>query len=148
MDNGSFVTIANCQKHFGPDFKVKPSEGSKNGQTYSNASGGEIRNRGETTLVHMLEDGSTVEIPVQDADVQVPILSVKDFVVKGSVVKFRLHGGTIRLPDGRRLAFHERHGVYFICLNIVPPADEDIEKNLCGAMCDCERPVPFIRPVP
>ena len=34
MDSGSFVTIANCRKHFGNDFTVKPSEGSKNGQTY------------------------------------------------------------------------------------------------------------------
>ena len=80
MDSGSFVTIADCKKHFGSEFKVEPSSGSKNGQVYSNASGGEIRNRGEVTITHMLDDGSTIDLVVQDADVAVPILSVKDFI--------------------------------------------------------------------
>ena len=148
VDSGSYVTIANCQKHFGPEFKIRPSEGSRNGQTYSDASGGEIRNRGETVIVHVLDDGSTVDIPVQDADVQVPIISVKDLVVKGSVVKFKLRGGTIRLPDGRRLSFEERHGVYFICLRIVPPAEDSDHGQLCGITCDDKQPAPFARPDP
>ena len=129
VDSGSFVTIANCRKHFGPEFKVKPSAGSRNSQVYSNASGGEIKNRGETTVIHVLDDGSNVEIPFQDADVAVPIISVKDFVVKDSVVKFKQRGGTIKLPDGRQLGFQERHGVYFILLNIVPP-DDDLDPSL------------------
>ena len=148
MDSGSFVTIADCKKHFGPEFKVEPSSGSKNGQIYSNASGGEIRNRGEVTITHMLDDGSTLDLVVQDADVAVPILSVKDFVVKGSVVKFKLNGGTVKLPDGRRLIFQERHGVYFICLNIIPPNDDNADNNICGAICECKSPAPFGRPAP
>ena len=96
----------------------------------------------------MLEDGSTIDIVVQDADIAVPILSVKDFVVKGSVVKFKQNGGTVKLPDGRRLLFQERHGVYVICLNIAPPTDDDADNNMCGAMCKCRRPTPFGRPAP
>ena len=80
-------------------------------------------------MVHVLNDGSNVEIPFQDADVAVPIISVKDFVVKDSVVKFKQRGGTIKLPDGRQLGFQERHGVDFILLNIVPP-DGDLDPSL------------------
>ena len=46
-------------------------------------------------------------------------MSVKDYVHVGSVVKFRKNGGVIRLPSGQRMVFQEKHGVYFICLNII-----------------------------
>ena len=118
VDSGSFVTIANCAKAF-PGHTVRPSAGSKNGVTYSNASGGDIPNRGEITITHQLDDVSELDIPFQDGDVQVPIISVKDFVHRNSVVKFKRNGGTIKLPSGTVLRFMEKFGVYFICLNIV-----------------------------
>ena len=117
VDSGSFVTIANCSKHF-PGHRVLPSHGSKTGVTYCNASGGDIPNRGETTVTHLLDNGSEIDIPFQDGDVQIPILSVKDFVRKDSVVRFKHNGGTIKLPSGSRMTFVEKYGVYFICLNV------------------------------
>ena len=117
VDSGSFVTIANCSKHF-PGHRVRPSAGSKSGISYSNASGGDIPNRGEITVTHQLDNGTELDIPFQDGDVQVPIISVKDFVRKSSVVKFKHNGGTIRLPSGSRMTFVEKFGVYFICLNV------------------------------
>ena len=118
VDSGSFVTIANCAQAFS-GHTVQPSAGSKSGVKYSNASGGDIPNRGEVVITHRTEDGTEIDIPFQDGDVQVPIISVKDFVHKGSVVKFKRNGGTIRLPGGTILRFLEKCGVYFICLNIV-----------------------------
>ena len=66
----------------------------------------------------MLDNGSEIDIPFQDGDVQIPILSVKDFVRKDSVVRFKHNGGTIKLPSGSRMTFVEKYGVYFICLNV------------------------------
>ena len=65
-----------------------------------------------------LDNGAELDIPFQDGDVQVPIISVKDFVRKSSVVKFKHNGGTIHLPSGSRMTFVEKFGVYFICLNV------------------------------
>ena len=118
VDSGSFVTIANCAKAF-PGHRIRPSAGSKSGVSYSNASGGDIPNRGEIIVTHQLADGSELDVPFQDGDVQVPIISVKDFVHKESVVKFKNDGGTIRLPSGSRMTFVEKFGVYFTCFNVV-----------------------------
>ena len=115
VDSGSTVTIADCEKSFGPGTVVRPSAGSRSGAKYSNASGGDIVNRGETTVTHILENGDELDIPFQDADVQVPIISVKDFVRKGSVVKFRKRGGSIKLPSGTIVRFQE----YMECISCV-----------------------------
>ena len=127
VDSGSSVTIANCAKVF-HGHNVKPSAGSRNGVKYSDASGGDIPNRGEVIVTHRVDDGTEIDIPFQDGDVQVPIISVKDFVHTGSVVKFKRNGGTIRLPGGSIMRFLEKCGVYFVCLNIVSGTIND--KNL------------------
>ena len=101
VDSGSFVTIANCAQHFGSDHEVRPGAGSRAGVKFSNASGGDIPSRGEAIITRLLEDGSEINIPFQDGDVQVPIMLVKDFVHVGSAVKFKKGGGTIRLPSGK-----------------------------------------------
>ena len=44
---------------------------------------------------------------------KVPIISVKDFVRKGSTVKFKNAGGGTRLPSGTVIRFVEKFGVYF-----------------------------------
>ena len=124
VDSGSFVTIADCKKSFGPGTVIRPSAGSRSGAKYSNASGGDIVNRGETIVTHLLENGDELDIPFQDADVQVPIISVKDLVRKGSVVKFKRRGGSIKLPSGTIVRFQEKHGVYFLCLLLVAPHAE------------------------
>ena len=147
VDSGSFVTIANCAKAF-PGHRIRPSAGSKSGISYSNASGGDIPNRGEIIVTHQLDDGSELDVPFQDGDVQVPIISVKDFVHKDSVVKFKRNGGTIRLPSGSRLTFVEKFGVYFTCLNVVSGNDDgdnssDEHLNSIGAL---ERAIDILDP--
>ena len=154
VDSGSFVTIANCSKAFGSRCKVVPTTASRAGVKYSNASGGDIVNRGETIVFHHLPDGTTLNIPFQDADVQCPIISVKDFVKVGSSIRFKDEGGRIKLPDGRILPFQERHGVYFILLDLGEDDDDDDLPNLvdeddsllCGlcsnGLSGFHRPVP------
>ena len=144
IGSGSFVTIADCKKAFGPGTTVRPSAGSMFGAKYSNASGGDIVNRGETIVTHILENGDELDIPFQDADVQVPIISVKDFVRKGSVVKFKRHGGSIKLPSGTVVRFQEKHGVYFLCLLLVAPHAEldNVESPINMVLDNVEPPAP------
>ena len=85
VDSGSFVTIANCPKVF-PGHVVQPSAASAAHVKYSDASGGDIWNRGEVVITHILDEMNEIDIPFQDGDVKVPIISVKDFVKKGSIV--------------------------------------------------------------
>ena len=125
VDSGSFVTIADCAKVF-PNHIVQSSPGSIAGVTYSNASGGDIANRGQVIVTHRMDNGSDIDIPFQDGDVQVPIVSVKDFVHKKTRVKFKDLGGTMKLPSGSILPFVEKFGVYFIGLNVVDPEDTNI----------------------
>ena len=141
VDSGSFVTIANCSKAF-PEHEVQPSAASIAGVKYSNASGGDIINRGQVIITHMLDDGSELDVPFQDGDVQVPIISVKDFVTKGSIVKFKKQGGTIRLPTGKIMRFLENLGVYFICLNVLGGdlADDDDDGNPVPVVASIDHP--------
>ena len=139
VDSGSFVTIANCSKAF-PGHVVKPSAGSIAGVKYSNASGGDIMNRGQVIVTHILDDGSELDVPFQDGDVQVPIISVKDFVHKGSIVKFKKQGGTIRLPTGKIMRFVEKLGVYFICLNVLGDALADDDGNPIPVIASIDHP--------
>ena len=133
VDSGSFVTIANCAKVF-PGHTVHPSPGSIAGVKYSNASGGDIANRGQVTISHRMNNGTEIDVPFQDGDVQVPIISVKDFVHNKSVVKFKKREGTIKLPTGSILQFVEKFGVYFICLNVVSGVFPDGDGNLDSPM--------------
>ena len=126
IDSGSAVTVADCAKHFGPACKVVPGKASRAGVKYANASGGEIANRGEALIRHRMTDGSILEIPFQDASVQCPIISVRDYVTIGSVVKFRRDGGSIKMPDGRALRFQERAGVYWTLLDLGFDDDLDV----------------------
>ena len=148
VDSGSFVTIANCGKHFGAEHQIRPSVASRAGVKYSDASGGDIPNRGEAIITHILDDGSELDIPFQDGNVQVPIMSVKDYVHVGSVVKFRKNGGVIRLPSGKRMVFQEKHGVYFFCLNIVVKDPEIPPPPLPHPEGRRSKKSGFIRPAP
>ena len=145
IDSGSAVTIANCAKHFGTKYKVVPGEASRNGMKYSNASGGEIINRGETLIPHKMPDGTTLWIPFQDADVQCPIISVRDYAKIGSIVKFKRDGGSIKMTDGRVLRFQERCGVYWTLLDLGDVADDEDDAELPD-LVDAGEPLCTIRP--
>ena len=145
MDSGSYVTIANIQKHFGAEFEILPGVASKSGVRYTTADGGEISNRGEARVTHRLDNGDDLDLVFQDGDVQFPIISVKDFARIGSTVKFNKGGGTIHLPNGQTMCFQEEYGVYFIHLTIVPP--ETLPPPPTPDAPRGRRPV-FIRPAP
>ena len=68
-----------------------------------------------------------------------PIISVKDFVRKRSVVKFKRNGGTIKLPSGTIMRFVEKFGVYFICLNVISGSVDGCDSSvLVDAIVDSD----------
>ena len=88
----------------------------------------------------MLDDGSEIDVPFQDGDVQVPIISVKDFVTKGSIVTFKKQGGTIRLPTGKIMRCVEKLGEHFICLNVLGGDLADDDGNPVPVVASIDHP--------
>ena len=76
-------------------------------------------------ITHRMDNDSDIHIPFHDGDVQIPIVSVKDFVHKKTRVKFKDLGGTMKLRTGSVPPFAEKFGVYFIGLNVVDPVDTE-----------------------
>ena len=70
------------------------------------------------------------------------MISVKDFVHKGSVVKFWRTGGTIRLPEGSTMRVQEKCGVYVICLNVVSGHGDSNDAETIGALNKSDVPPP------
>ena len=120
VDSGSVATVANAKKTF-PNEKVEPSKASTNGVAYVAADGGLMPNRGEVTVNVVAGDVDLGPMKWQDADVNMPILSVRRIAKKGSRVSFWDGGGVIKLPDGTKVPFYEYQGVYLIKLAVKPP---------------------------
>ena len=129
LDSGSAPNVADVTKHF-PSHKVRKSRAQRKGVKYVTANGGEIPNLGETDIVHRDEQQGDFDFTFQHAPgVHCIILSVRKFVRRGCRVTFRRGGGTIRYPDGRKLRFVERLGVFFVALNVLDP---DITRESCA----------------
>ena len=120
LDSGSEPNVANCKKEF-PNHQIKESPGQRQGLLYKGANGALIPNEGEVDLVHRENDGSTFDFKFQHADVHCPILSVTYLVTRDCWVTFHKHGGHISYPDGRKIRFIAKGGVFVVLLNIVSP---------------------------
>ena len=125
VDSGSQPNVANCRKEF-PAHELRESEGQKMGLMYKGANGALIPNQGEVDIVHQEPDGQLYPLTIQHADVHCIILSVKEFVTHDCRVTFHKKGGHMRYPDGRRIRFVTREGVFVVSLNVLPPNCSDV----------------------
>ena len=82
---------------------------------------GGVPNDGELMIVHRIEESRDVGFVIQRAKVDCPILSVRYFTRMDCKAVFQKGGGIIYYPDGRKIPFIERLGVFFVALNILPP---------------------------
>ena len=96
------------------------------GVKYYNANGGEIPNGGEITLTHRDEPQGDFDFTFQNAKVHCPIVSVKELVIKGCEVSFHDRGEHISYPDGRRIRFVRKQGVFFVQLKVLPPGTRNM----------------------
>ena len=120
IDSGSGPMVADCPVFF-PKHTVVSSRGQRQGTEYVSASGGKIKHEGQIHLTHQEKNGDKFNLTMQNAKVSCPILSVKYFTEQNCRVLFRKGGGVIIHADGRRMAFTERLGVFFIALNVLDP---------------------------
>ena len=120
LDSGSQPTIANCKKAF-PGHELMESDGQRRGLQYKVADGRLVPNEGRVQVTHVDKDGAAFNFTFQHANVHCPILSVSELVHKDCVVTFHKSGGHILYPDGRRIHFVAKEGVFFVALNVASP---------------------------
>ena len=120
LDSGSQPTVANCKQVF-PQHIIEESEGQRSGLRYKVASGTLVPNEGQVHVNHKDPDGTLFKFACQHANVHCPILSVSELVNKDCVVTFHKLGGHIRYPDGRRIRFVAKEGVFFVELDVMDP---------------------------
>ena len=120
MDSGSGSNGAKCKSLF-PKYKVHGHTKDRPQQNCITACGTPLEHRGHCNL-NVEIGGEDHILPMDDLDVDVPILSVRRIVRRGNLVKFRRGGGYIQnARTGRKLPFIERQGVYFIKVKVKNP---------------------------
>lgn len=121
VDSGSVTTVLDAEKEL-HGHPILPSKSQRQGLNYVGANGGKIANEGKVKVNIKTTNGVRLtDVTFQNAKVKMPILSVRRIVRKGSRVEFFVGGGVIHLPDGQKIDFVERFGVYFVHLIVEPP---------------------------
>ena len=92
----------------------------------------------------MEENGDTFDFKFQHAKVHCPILSVDELVTKHCEVTFHNKGGHISYPDGRRIRFVRKQGVFFVARSVLPPGT----RNIVGQVLVPDHEQPFQRQGP
>ena len=124
MDSGAGCNGGKCKDLF-PKYRVQKHSKTRPQQNVVSACGTKLPHRGHVNL-NVEIGGEDHKIPMDDIDVDLPILSVRRIVRQGNLVKFRRGGGYIRnAKTGTRLHFVERQGVYFIKVKVKDPSPED-----------------------
>ena len=108
-----------------PQYPVRPSAGSKAGQTFTSATGDEIPNLGEQVLPVVTADGRDALAKYQNADVSRALNSVSELCdgggEDGQLVLFSKFGGAIlNLENWRKTYFEREGGIYTIGMLVKP----------------------------
>ena len=111
----SAAHVASHKRHF-PGAVLRRSSAQEKGTRYVTAGGGKLTNNGEcdTVFTQDASDSTTTlrQTTFQNADVSVPMFSIKHVTKEQHEVTFREHDGYIlRVPTGRRY--------YFVCVSDV-----------------------------
>ena len=125
MDSGSTINVAKIKKHFeNHSHIVVPSSGSMNGDMATTACGKKLVNRGKCRIKGS-SDSQELEIPFQDMDVALPIISVRKCVKSGKDVRFFEGGGELKdRATGKTIRIYEIDGTYFMKLKVHDPEPE------------------------
>ena len=81
-----------------------------------------MENEGYANL-NVVINGEDHVLPLEDLPLEMPILRVRKLVRKDNYVTSRDGGGYIQnVKTGRKMRFVERHGVYFIKVQVKAPS--------------------------
>ena len=135
MDSGSFVNIANHEKHF-PRAKLRPSALQKQGVKCAAANGSEIQMKEEMVVRAYTDNGDRAQVTFQNGDVHLPILSVARLSDHHDAL-FHDSGGVLtHRKSKRKTNFVKKDGVYFIRLKVPTGKRRNDDPN----MADFHRP--------
>ena len=111
IDSGASENV--ISEKIAPQFKVKPSQGSREGVRYVTASGETMGNRGEKDIKVMTSEGHRCLLKMQVTDVKKPLMSVARICDAGHRVIFTKDGGTIEHEvTGQTTKFKRIDNVY------------------------------------
>ena len=105
-------------------FQIKPTLSSKAGKNYSAANGSVIRNFGQRVITGRNDNGATMTMPIQVAEVNKVLGSVREMVEAGNrVVLDRDNEGkpcsyVLHKASGHKTVIHERNGTFQFDLKI------------------------------
>ena len=141
MDSGACAPVAPLGML--PGYPVRENAASKQGKTYSAASGHAIKRHGEQHLKALTDNGVATEILFQLADVECPLVSISAVCDKGNRVIVGRSGGVIlNLATGAEVPFERRGGVYALGLWVRRPR---AEAGAAGAGPAAATVAPFAR---
>lgn len=86
MDSGAYHTVG--PPRVGTHFPVKPTEASKSGRNHSAANGTVIRNYSQRVILGKNDKGVNMTLPIQVAEVNKVLGSVREMVEAGNRVVF------------------------------------------------------------
>ena len=111
VDSGAVDNVGDPRAF--PEYKLRESDGSRNGLHYLAANNGKIKNQGDIHLSCRSSEGIPFKLRMQGAEVSRPILSVVRLTESGKDVIFKNNGGIIRdTQTGSTATFRRRHGIY------------------------------------
>ena len=123
VDSGACAPV--CPLGMVPGYPYRENRASKEGKTFSAASGHTIRRHGEQELHAVTDNGLPTEILFQVADVEYPLVSVSAVCDNGNRVIFGRAGGVIQnVQTGAEVPFERRGGVYALGLWVRKPRAE------------------------
>ena len=115
-DSGAAAPVAPIT--MAPGLPTRSSAGQREGRSFFDASGGELKNLGEQELQVITDNGMATSMLFQLAEkVTRPLMSVSCICDKGNRVIFGRGGGVIQnLETGQEIPFERRGGIYVIGL--------------------------------
>ena len=122
VDSGAYNTVGPVKA--ATHFKVEPTKASQAGQHYRAANGSMIRNYGQRIVSGSNENGKKVNLPIQVADVDKVLGSVREMVNVGNRVVFdkgadgKCCSYVEHRASGRKIVIHERNGKFQFDLKI------------------------------
>ena len=119
-DTGATRSVSNPEAF--PDYPIRPSRGSQQGDSFTDASGGDVPMLGERRMPAYAADGSIREVCHQVAEVAVPLTSVGEMCDEDKIVAFGKNGWMVWDRSTGATTCHPRICGIFCLEELFPPA--------------------------
>ena len=132
VDSGAFNTVGPPKT--GTHFPLKQTHASSNGKNYRAANGTEIRNHGQRVVTGRNENGAKIGMPIQIADVNKVLGSVREMVESGNRVTFDCDSSgkpcssVEHKASGTRTVIHHRNGAFQFDIKVPKGDGVDVTK--------------------